>query len=150
MVMVISTSTPPQHTVIQILFALVSAFRPSQRVVMLLCGVGGICCSIAAAQDSKIALPSVAAVEQAALSIGPGDLLDLSVYHVPELLLKVRVDSNGYVSLPLVGDMKLSGVTVREAQMRIAHKLVELDLVKKPEVSLFVEEFATQGITVYG
>ena len=128
---------------------LVSALRASQRTVFL-CGAIAFSCLVAGAQDSKIALPSVMASDQAALSIGPGDLLDLSVYHVPELLLKVRVDSNGYVSLPLIGDVKLSGMTVRDAQLRIAHKLVDLELVRKPQVSLLVEEFATQGITVYG
>ena len=88
--------------------------------------------------------------DQSAMTIGPGDLIDLSVYHVPELILKVRVDSNGMVSLPLIGDLKLAGMTVRDAQLLIARELVERQLVKKPEVSLFVEEFATQGITVYG
>jgi polysaccharide export outer membrane protein len=128
---------------------LVSVLRAMQRAVFL-SGIIALGCLVAPAQESKIVLPSVAAADQAALSIGPGDLLDLSVYHVPELLLKVRVDSGGYVSLPLIGDVKLSGMTVRDAQLRIAHKLVDLELVKQPQVSLFVEEFATQGITVYG
>lgn len=131
-------------------FASAQAIRASRRIAMTLCFMVPLFCSFATAQDSKAGLNSVAAVDQAALSIGPGDLLDLSVYHVPELLLKVRVDTNGYVSLPLIGDMKLAGTTVRDAQMRIAHKLVDLDLVRQPQVALFVEEFATQGITVYG
>lgn len=148
--MVISTSAARHYARTQGLFPQVSAVRTSQRVVMLLCSLAGIWCPMAVTQDSRTALASVASVDQAALMIGPGDLLDLSVYHVPELLMKVRVDTNGYVSLPLIGDMKLSGLTVREAQMRIGRKLVDLDLVNKPQVSLFVEEFATQGITVYG
>jgi len=102
------------------------------------------------AQDAAHDLQAATVAAQSTLFIGPGDLLDLSVYHVPELLLKARVDSNGYVSLPLVGDLKLAGLTVRDAQFHIADRLVILDLVKKPEVSLFVEEFATQGVTVYG
>src|SRR5215469_4011751 len=148
--MVISTNAFRHETAKQILFVLGSAVRMSRRFVTLLCAGVGICCSMAVAQDSKAALPSVPGIDQAALLIGPGDLLDLSVYHVPELLLKLRVDSNGYVSLPLIGDIKLAGLTVREAQMRVAHKLIEMDFVKNPQVSLFVEEFATQGITVYG
>ncbi len=149
-VMAISKSTPRHRAFAQMRFAVAPAARASRQLAMVLCVMAAVSCSLAAAQDSKVGLNSVAAVDQAALSIGPGDLLDLSVYHVPELLLKVRVDTNGYVSLPLIGDMKLSGVTVRDAQLRIAHKLVDLDLVKQPQVSLFVEEFATQGITVYG
>lgn len=87
---------------------------------------------------------------EGAISIGPGDLIDLTVFHVPELILKIRVDSNGSVSLPLLGDVKLAGLTIRDAQQLIAHELVERQLVIKPEVSLFIEEYATQGITVYG
>jgi polysaccharide export outer membrane protein len=88
--------------------------------------------------------------DQSAMTIGPGDLIDLSVYQVPELIMKVRVDLNGVVSLPLIGDLRLAGLTVRDAQLLIARELIERQLVKKPEVSLFIEEFATQGITVYG
>ena len=88
--------------------------------------------------------------DQSAIAIGPGDLLDLTVFDVPELVLKVRVDANGLVSLPLLGDLTLAGMTVRDAQRFIAAKLVERQLVKAPQVSLFIEEFATQGITVYG
>jgi polysaccharide export outer membrane protein len=87
---------------------------------------------------------------QSAITIGPGDLLDLSVFDVPELILKVRVDSSGIVNLPLIGDLKLAGMTVRDAQLLIAHKLVEQEMVKKPEVSLLIVEFATQGTTVSG
>ena len=85
-----------------------------------------------------------------AITIGPGDLIDLNVFHVPELILKVRVDSNGLVSLPLLGDTKLAGLTVRDAQQLLARELIQRQLVIKPEVSLFVEEYATQGITIYG
>jgi len=69
---------------------------------------------------------------------------------VPELVLKVRVDASGFVSLPLLGDLKLAGMTVRNAQRFIARELVQHQMVKEPQVSLFIEEFATQGITVYG
>jgi polysaccharide biosynthesis/export protein len=88
--------------------------------------------------------------DQSAITIGPGDLLDLAVFDVPELVLKVRVDTSGVVSLPLMGDLKLAGMTVRDAQRLIARELVERQMVREPEVSLFIEEFATQGITVYG
>jgi len=148
--MVIATNSPRQCTLTRQAGKSFPVLRAWQRYAVLSCVMVAIGSAMALAQDSKVGLHSVTAAEQAALSIGPGDLLDLSVYHVPELLLKVRVDTNGVVSLPLIGDMKLSGITVRDAQLRIANKLVALELVKQPQVSLFVEEFATQGITVYG
>jgi len=88
--------------------------------------------------------------DQSAIVIGPGDLLDLTVFDVPELVLKVRVDINGCVSLAFLGDVKLAGMTVGDAQRLLARELVLRQLVKDPEVSVFIEEFATQGITVYG
>lgn len=148
--MVIATKTPRQCTVTRKARAHAPVVRTWGQYAVLSWVLIALCFATASAQDAKVGLHSVAAADQAALSIGPGDLIDLSVYHVPELLMKVRVDTNGFVSLPLIGDMKLSGITVRDAQLRIAHKLVDLDLVKQPQVSLFVEEFATQGITVYG
>jgi polysaccharide export outer membrane protein len=88
--------------------------------------------------------------DQSTISIGPGDLLDITVFDVPELVLKVRVDVSGSVSLALIGDVKLAGMTVGNAQRLIARELVARQLVKDPQVSIFIEEFATQGITVYG
>jgi polysaccharide biosynthesis/export protein len=85
-----------------------------------------------------------------AILIGRGDLLDLSVYHVPELIVKVQVGSTGYVSLPLIGDVKLAGLTVREAQGRIGKILINRELVKNPEVTILIEQAATQGIKVLG
>jgi polysaccharide export outer membrane protein len=88
--------------------------------------------------------------DQSTISIGPGDLLDITVFDVPELVLKVRVDVSGCISLALIGDVKLAGMTVGNAQRLIARELVARQLVKDPQVSIFIEEFATQGITVYG
>jgi polysaccharide export outer membrane protein len=100
----------------------------------------------AVAKDAQPLTPR----DQSAITIGPGDLLDLSVFDVPELVLKVRVDINGCVSLAFLGDLKLAGMTVGDAQRLIARQLVAHQLVKDPQVSIFIEEFATQGITVYG
>lgn len=119
----------------------------SWRKWLLACCVLGISVSLMSAQK-----PEEPATDsnESAITIGPGDVIDLSVFHVPELVLKVRVDQDGYVSLPLLGDLKLAGLTVGDAQRLIARELVQRQMVIKPEVSLFIEEYATQGITVYG
>lgn len=119
-------------------------------VLMLLVLGIGIGSPAILAQGQGNSLQSAIVPDQSANTIGPGDLLDLTVFNVPELILKVRVDSHGVVSLPLIGDMKLAGTTVRDAQLLIARELVDRQMVKKPQVSVFIEEFATQGITVYG
>ena len=88
--------------------------------------------------------------DQSNMTIGPADLLDILVYDVPELVLKVRVSEAGEITLPLVGDLKVSHHTVKEAQDQLAEALVEKNLVLHPQVSILITEFATQGITVMG
>jgi polysaccharide biosynthesis/export protein len=118
--------------------------------LLLLLGLVGMAATPSWAQVTVKDAPPAAVRDQSAIAIGPGDLLDLSVFDVPELVLRVRVDVNGCVSLAFLGDVKVGGMTVGNAQRLIARELVARQLVKDPQVSIFIEEFATQGITVYG
>jgi polysaccharide export outer membrane protein len=118
--------------------------------LLLLLGLVGMAATPSWAQVAVKDAPPAAVRDQSAIAIGPGDLLDLSVFDVPELVLRVRVDVNGCVSLAFLGDVKVGGMTVGNAQRLIARELVARQLVKDPQVSIFIEEFATQGITVYG
>lgn len=120
------------------------------RARRLILGLVGIGVSLSWAQAVAADAQPVAARVQSSIAIGPGDLLDITVFDVPELVLKVRVDISGCVSLAFLGDQKLAGMTVSEAQRLISRELVARQLVKDPQVSIFIEEFATQGITVYG
>jgi polysaccharide export outer membrane protein len=122
----------------------------THRTRWLILGVVGTGVSLSSAQLTADRSQSAPVTDQSTISIGPGDLVDLSVYDVPELMLKIRVDANGGVNLPLLGDLKLAGMTVRDSQRLIARELVVRQLVRVPQVSLLIEEYATQGITVYG
>ena len=84
------------------------------------------------------------------LLIGPGDLLEISVYDVPELILRARVGQDGVIGLPLVGDTKFGGLTVKQAQEKLADTLKQKNLVLNPQVHILVAEYATQGISVLG
>src|SRR5579863_7758122 len=59
----------------------------------------------------------------AALRLSPGDLIELSVYNVPDLNTKVRIGSNGDVYLPLIDYVHLGGLTAEEAQSLIQKRL---------------------------
>jgi len=72
----------------------------------------------------------------------------MSVYNVPELATKTRVSSNGDIYCALVGYMHVGGMTAEEAQAAIEKRLA--DFVKNPHVSLFVSEYASQGVSVLG
>lgn len=82
--------------------------------------------------------------------LGAGDLLDVSVYNVPELATKTRVGSNGDVYLPLVDYVHLAGLTIDEAQEVIEKRLADGGFVNSPHVTVFVNEYASQNATILG
>jgi len=82
--------------------------------------------------------------------IGPGDLLVISALDVSELeKVKVRVGSEGFVRLPLVGTVKIKGLTARGLESEMANLLGERYL-HDPQVSVFIEEYRSQRIAVLG
>lgn len=81
--------------------------------------------------------------------IGAEDLLEVQVFGVDQLSRTVRVNSNGLVSLPLVGTLQVGGMTAQEAEGLIAAKLAT-DYLQDPQVSLFIKEYTTQRVTIEG
>jgi len=81
--------------------------------------------------------------------IGPLDLLDIKVLYSDEISRTVRVDSKGYVSLPLLGSFKAAGFTTFELEQAITNKL-SVDLIQNPQVTVFIKEFTSQRMTVQG
>jgi polysaccharide export outer membrane protein len=84
------------------------------------------------------------------LRIGSGDLLELGVLGAPEFAQQVRVGAAGDVGLPFIGAVSVRGLTARDAAALIARKLVEGGFYKQPQVSVFIKEYATQGVSVLG
>jgi polysaccharide export outer membrane protein len=81
--------------------------------------------------------------------IGPSDLLEVSVFQVPELSRTVRVNTRGALTLPLIGEIQAGGLTGQQLETLIANKLQEKYL-QDPQVSVFIKEFISQRVTVSG
>lgn len=82
--------------------------------------------------------------------IGPGDLLEIAVFDTPELSGKLRVSEKGGVTLPLIGELQLAGLTTSQAETLVRNQLVDGDFLKDPQVSVLIDEYATQGVSVMG
>jgi polysaccharide biosynthesis/export protein len=81
--------------------------------------------------------------------IGPYDLLKIKVFEADELSTVERVNEEGLIDMPLIGAVKVGGLTPREAEQAIAERLRERYL-QNPQVDLFVSEYASQKVTVIG
>lgn len=84
------------------------------------------------------------------IRIGPGDLLEVSIYGVPDYHQETRVNDTGDLPLPLIGSVRVGGATVDEAQDAIAKQLVEGGYFRDPHVSILIKDFASQGVSVLG
>jgi polysaccharide biosynthesis/export protein len=84
------------------------------------------------------------------LKFGPGDLLEVNVYNVPELATKARVSNSGEIYLPLIDYVHVGGLTQEEAQAVIEKRLEDGGFVRNPHVTIFVDEAESQGVTLLG
>jgi polysaccharide biosynthesis/export protein len=91
-----------------------------------------------------------AADQSSMMKLGSGDLIEVSVYNVPELTTKARVSSAGDVYLPLIDYVHVEGLTQEEAQALIEKRLTDGGFVRSPHVSIFVDEATSQGVTIIG
>jgi polysaccharide export outer membrane protein len=84
------------------------------------------------------------------VKLGPGDLVEIGVYGVPELATKARVSNDGDLYLPLIDYVHVSGLSLEEAQRLVEKRLDDGGFVKNPHVTIFVNEYASQAVTVMG
>jgi polysaccharide export outer membrane protein len=82
--------------------------------------------------------------------LGPGDLLEIRVYGVPDLSQDMRVSASGELDMPLIGTVNIGGMTPRQAENELETRLKGGGFLKDPHVTIFPKELATQGITVLG
>ena len=80
--------------------------------------------------------------------ISSADLIGVTVYQDLEMNRKVRVNANGSISMPLIGAVKIGGMTLIEAQNSIENKLAKF--LVSPQVSLFIEEYGNKTVFVMG
>lgn len=98
------------------------------------------------AHDPKIVPPGV----DSAVRLGAGDLIQVSVYNVPELDTKLRVSTTGEIYLPLIDYVHVAGLTLDEAEAVIERRLDRGGFVKSPHVQIFVQEYNSAGASVLG
>jgi polysaccharide export outer membrane protein len=80
---------------------------------------------------------------------GPGDRLAVTVFEVEELSGAVSIDADGLIRLPLVGAITVDGLTTGEIEARLV-ELYGANLLQDPQISVAVEEFGSQPVSVLG
>src|SRR5215469_16296485 len=77
---------------------------------------------------------TISPADSSAPKIGPGDELEITIYGVSDLTTHARVSSDGNISMPLIGDVPVAGLTSSEAERSIAAGLRRNNILKDPQV----------------
>lgn len=101
------------------------------------------------ASDPTAETTATAGPGAAGYKIGPLDVLDISVFKVPELSKSVQVADGGTINLPLVGEIRAGGMTAQEVERDLTARLGAKYL-QKPQVTVYVKEYNSQRVTVEG
>ena len=82
--------------------------------------------------------------------LGAGDVVRIAVFQNPELTLETRVTEAGVISYPLLGVVRVGGLSVTEAEKRLADGLRNGNFVKSPQVTLVVLQVRGNQASVLG
>ena len=107
------------------------------------------CASSAPVQELPPGDPLSDALGRAEYRLGPGDLLKVQVFQIPDLDRDIRIDNAGRISLPLIGAVDAAGLDIARLQERIAARYRERYL-QDPQVTVSLQESPTQRVTVGG
>jgi polysaccharide export outer membrane protein len=82
--------------------------------------------------------------------IGPQDNLSIIVSDEAELTGKFRVDSDGTISMPYLSRVPVAGLSLAEAQVKIATMLRDGQFIRNPQVRIEVDQFKARNVLVTG
>ena len=81
--------------------------------------------------------------------LGAKDLLSISVFEAPELNITARVSEDGNITMPLLGIIKVDGLTGVEVEQKIA-SLLKKSYIKNPHVTVFIKEYKSRRVSIIG
>ncbi len=90
-----------------------------------------------------------AAGKESAYRVGPGDVLEIVVYDDPDLSRLVTVQYGGEITLPLLGEVPVADLTIKEIRDRLEEALGK-DFLVDPQVIVRVKEYRSKWVTLVG
>ncbi len=109
------------------------------RKVFLLLGTALYCCGADLSVETG-----------EAYRLFPKDVVSFSVYGESDLSTTLRLSGQGVINLPLLGDVKIGGMTLAEAEAKISNSYIEREILVRPQITLQVNEYSKKEITMLG
>lgn len=87
---------------------------------------------------------------QASYIVGPQDVLIITSYDQPELTGKFTVEIDGTFSYPLIGRVRVAGMTLRDVEGLLKKTLIDQGFFIDPQLTVAIEQYRSQKIYVVG
>src|SRR4029453_18069195 len=100
-------------------------------------------------QTAPPADPAAAPASEGDYEVGAGDVLEINVFGNDDLSRVPTVQTNGAVSLPLLGEVQVSGLTIAEVKRKVTNLLAK-DYLINPQVEVKGKEYQSQYVSVVG
>lgn len=81
--------------------------------------------------------------------VGPKDLLEIKVFGIDELNQTVRVSEEGKISLPLLGEIEVEGLTQNGLVLKL-EELLRDKYLQNPQVTIFIKEYQSKRVSILG
>lgn len=126
-----------------------------QGICLTLCWIGlnSDLCAQQSSTSSSSGMSASDAADKAVVSadyqIREGDMVQVTVFDEPELRASGRVRKDGTLQCPLIGAVKIQGLS-QMAAARLIEAEYRKDYLVHPEVNLFISQFSVQRVTVLG
>jgi polysaccharide biosynthesis/export protein len=82
--------------------------------------------------------------------LGPGDSVNVQVFGQPDMTGTVLVGDDGTISLPIVGSVKIAGLSSIQAGQRVAQALKSGQFLVDPHVNITIVQSHSQRVSVIG
>ncbi len=135
-------------------------FSAVLSVLLLAFAVPALAQPAASSQSAAVTAPVAPAVPAAVgaaavptnqdYRLGAGDSIGVQVYQSPDLSVDARVSETGVISYPLIGSVQLGGLTIAEAEKKIADALRSGGFVKVPQVNIVLRQVRGNQVAVLG
>jgi polysaccharide export outer membrane protein len=117
---------------------------------ILLCLVGLSATALFAETTPSTAAAPAPGDTDPSYHLAAGDSVAVTIYNEPEMSSAQRLDNGGTLRLPMIGEIKLAGLTVREAEESLEKLYRERELLKGPLVTIVVSNYALREVSVLG
>ncbi len=78
------------------------------------------------------------------------DLVNIEVYNEPETRTVQRISASGEIAVPMLGSVKVVGLTLREAEKLISDLYVKGEYFVKPQVVMSMQAYVQRSVSIMG